>query len=284
MRRERGPHTASVRLTGLVTLVLAAALLAPAAAPATTRILAVGDFGVGGERQRATGAAMKRFDARYPVAVLATLGDNDYTRSPAAFRRNWQDAFGWLAAAGVRVAGTLGNHDYEVGNGRYEFEALGMRKPYYTRRAGNLQLFLLDSNRVDAKQTAWLERKLAASEARWKVVAFHHPPWACGGHLGNTDVQRSWVPLFERFGVEVVLSGHDHSYQRFAERNGVTYVVHGGGGAGLYPVLLCLPWYPQLEFARADHGFLSVVAGKQRLRVTALDLRGRRIDRVTLDP
>jgi Calcineurin-like phosphoesterase len=248
------------------------------------RILAVGDFGVGGDRQRATGAAMKRFEIRYPATYLVTLGDNDYTESPPAFRRNWRRSFGWLKAADVRVAGTLGNHDYEVDDGRYQLATLGMPKPYYTRRTGDAQLFLLDSNDVDGTQTAWLARALAASTARWKSAAFHHPPWACGGHVGNRDVQIEWVPLFERYDVDLVLSGHDHSYQRFAPRNGVAYVVHGGGGAPLYPILGCNRAYPRLVFGRADYGFLSVVAYDDRLTVTAFDLRRRFVDRVILDP
>lgn len=269
-----------IRLAALGALVAAVALVSSAGA--ATRILAVGDFGVGGDRQRATGAGMKRFERSHPATYLVTLGDNDYTRG-RSFEANWRASFGWLGAADVRVAGTLGNHDYETGDrGAYQLATLGMPRRYYTRRIGDVQLFLLDSNRIDDVQTAWLEQRLSASEALWKVVVFHHPPYACGGHLGHELVQDRWVPLFERYGVQLVLSGHDHAYERFERRNGVTYVIHGGGGAPLYPVLFCLPSYPDLVFARADYGFLSVVAGEEQLTLTALDLRGRRVDRVRI--
>jgi acid phosphatase len=259
-----------------------AALVLASPAGGATRILAVGDFGVGGDRQRAIGAAIERFEASHPATYLVTLGDNDYTDG-RSFETNWQASFGWLAAAEVRVAGTLGNHDYVFGDaGAYELEALGMPKRYYTRRIGSMQLFLLDSNDIDNAQTGWLKRRLAASEARWKIAVFHHPPYACGGHLGHDRVQDRWVPLFERYGVQLVLSGHDHAYERFERSDGVTYVIHGGGGAPLYPLLPCLPWYPDLVFGRADYGFLSVVASAERLTVTALDLAGRRVDRVSL--
>jgi len=267
----------------VLVLGLACLLLAPSAAGAATRILAVGDFGIGGETQRATGAAIERFESTHPAQALVTLGDNDYSRG-RSFARNWRESFGWLEGAGVHVAGTLGNHDYEAGDrGAYELELLGMPRRSYTRRVGDVQLFLLDSNDVSDAQTRWLERRLRASTARWKVAAFHHPPWACGGHLGHRDVARRWVPLFERHGVQLVLSGHDHSYQRFAPVDGIAYVIHGGGGAGLYPIVGCLPIYPKLEVGRVEHGFLSVVAYDDRLVVTALDLRGRRSDRFTLD-
>ena len=164
--------------------------------------------------------------------MLVLLGDNDYTQSPARFRTNWRATFSWARRSGLRVAGVLGNHDYHVNRGRYELALLGMPRPYYTRRLGDIQLFLLDSNEVNSEQTAWLESQLADSTAIWKIAVFHHPPYTCGGHSGAADVQQRWVPLFEQYSVQLVLSGHDHNYQRFVPRNGVTYVVHGGGAAG----------------------------------------------------
>jgi len=268
----------------LAALALAGTLALAAPASGATRVLALGDFGVGGASQRATGAAIERFEATHPAELLVTLGDNDYTRG-RSFARNWSESFGWLDDAGVRVAGTLGNHDYEAGDrGAYELEPLGMPRRYYARTVGDAELFLLDSNDVSDAQTRWLGRRLRASTARWKIAVFHHPPWACGGHLGHGAVARRWVPLFERHGVQLVLSGHDHSYQRFEPVDGVVYVIHGGGGAGLYPIVGCLPTYPELDAARVEHGFLSLVAFEDRLVVTALDLRGRRVDRVTVSP
>lgn len=244
----------------------------------------MGDFGVGGRKERATGLAMKRFEQRYPAQLLVTLGDNDYTDDPASFRRYWRASFGWLRSAGVSVAGTLGNHDVEVQGGRYEFSALGMPRAYYTRRVGKVQLFLLNSNSLGTTQTRWLRRALAASTARWKIAVFHHPPYTCGGHGGSESVEERWVPLFERYGVQLVLSGHDHNYQRFARRRGVVYVVHGGGGAPLYALRACPSDYPRRVFARSVRGFLSVVAARGRLRVSAITLSGRVLNRVYLYP
>src|SRR5436189_26531 len=105
-----------------------------------------------------------------------------------AFEQNWSDAFGWLGGAGVRVRGTLGNHDVRVDGGRYEFDTLRMPARHYERSRGNLDLFVLNSNTVGDRQTAWLERRLAASTARWKIVSFHHPAYTCGGYLSNPAV------------------------------------------------------------------------------------------------
>ena len=206
-------------------------LTGSSAAQTQVGFLAAGDYGVGGLREQALGQRMKRFEARHPANMLVTLGDNDYLESPSQFRANWQKAFGWARRAGLRVGGVLGNHDYELGRGAYELKTLGMPGRYYTRKLGDVQLFFLDSNAITTRQTRWLEQQLSESTAIWKVALFHHPPYTCGGHAGDTDVVRSWVPLFESYGVQLVLSGHDHNYQRFAPRNGVTYVVHGGGAA-----------------------------------------------------
>jgi hypothetical protein len=263
---------------------LVLALAGSSAAQVRVSFLAAGDYGVGGSRELSLGLRMKSFESRSPANMLVFLGDNDYTGNAARFRANWRRSFGWARETGLRVGGVLGNHDYELARGRYEFGLLGMPGPYYTRRLGDAQLFFLDSNVVTDRQTAWLEQQLAESMSVWKIAVLHHPPYTCGGHAGSWTVQRRWVPLFEEHGVQLVLAGHDHNYQRFASRNGVTYVVHGGGAAGLYRLRGCPSAYPPRVRARYEHGFLSVSIGPDDLQVSAIDLRGRRVDRFTLTP
>lgn len=257
-------------------LLLVSAALGCAAGPAYggVGILAIGDFGVGGDTERRMGTSMKRFARDRAAHALVTLGDNDYTESPSAFHRNWTESFGWAARRGLLVAGTLGNHDFEVQQGRYEYDELNMPRNRYRRKVGRVALFLLDSNRVSRGQTRWLRRALRSSNARWKVAAFHHPPYACGGHSGEESVADRWVPLFQRFDVDLVLSGHDHNYQRFAKRRGVTYVVHGGGGQGLYTLHSCPSEYPRQVVGKETHGWLYLKAGAKRLRVKAIGPRG----------
>jgi 3',5'-cyclic AMP phosphodiesterase CpdA len=266
----------------LSVFALCAGLAWPGAAPASTEILAVGDFGVGGVPEREIGAAMRRFEADHPADLILTLGDNDYTESPEAFRQNWRDAFGWRRDAGLGVAGTLGNHDIIVDNGRYEFGPLNMPRARYRRTVGSVDLFVLNSNRVSHRQTAWLANALGSSTARWKIAVAHHPAWTCGGYRSHPGVLQRWVPLFEEHGVDLVLSGHDHNYQRFAARNGVRYLVHGGGNTNLYPIEDCPAGYPQRRFARAVRGFLFLRATDTELRVSSVTLRGRVIDRVAI--
>ena len=269
-------------MTATAAIALALVLAAPAGA--ATRILAVGDFGVGGSTERATGKAVRTWEADHAANMLLTLGDNDYTESPPDFRRNWQDAFGWLEAAGVRPGGTLGNHDVRVKSGRYEFDALRMPSSHYQRSFPTLDLFVLNSNSVGERQTRWLRRHLKASTATWKIVSLHHPPYTCGGYLGNPAVVSRWVPLFERFGVTLVLAGHDHNYQRFAAKDGVTYLVHGGGGQELYSLRSCPAGYPKRAVARRSHGFLDIVVRRGTVRLKAVNLSGKVIDRRVINP
>ena len=269
-------------MTFAAVLLVALAVLLPGAGHARSagvyRIIAMGDFGVGGQFQRDFGERVRRFEARNRANLLLALGDNDYSESPATFRSNWAESFGWASRRGLAVAGVLGNHDVRVEEGRYQYSTLGIPNRFYRRRAGPVELFLLDSNRIDDAQTSWLARSLARSRAPWKLAVLHHPAFTCGTYRSHPDVVRRWVPLFERHRVALVLSGHDHNYQRFLPRRGVRYVVHGGGNSRLYPVTGCPAGYPRLARGSAEHGFLYVVAGPKRLDGWAVTPDGRRRD------
>jgi len=266
-------------LVGLV-LILPGAGHAGQAPP--VRLIAVGDFGVGGDAQRRFGAAVQAFEARNPADLFIALGDNDYAESPDAFHANWEASFGWTRAAGVNVTGVLGNHDVRVDGGRYEFDELRMPRRYFRRVLGPVELYLLDSNNVDAGQTAWLRRALARSRARWRIAVAHHPAFSCGTYGSHPAVVARWVPLFERFRVRLVLAGHDHNYQRFAPRRGVRYVIHGGGNPRLYPLRRCPAGYPRRVRGAVQRGFLYLVVRPRRLDGWAVTPAGRRTDHFVL--
>jgi 3',5'-cyclic AMP phosphodiesterase CpdA len=263
-------------------LLLGLVLCVPAAGQASeerpVRLIAVGDFGVGGEAQRRFGAAVRAFEARNEADLLVTLGDNDYTENPAAFSANWEASFGWTREAGVGISGVLGNHDVRVEGGRYQFDELQMPRRYFRRSLGPIELYLLDSNDVDAAQTSWLRRTLARSRAQWRIAVAHHPAYSCGKYTSNPAIVKRWVPLFERYRVRLVLAGHDHNYQRFAPRRGVRYVLHGGGSPLLYPLTRCPAGYPRRLRAARMPGFLYLVVRGGRLDGYAVTPAGRRTD------
>ena len=90
-----------------------------------------------------------------------------------------------------------------------------------------------------AAQTAWLEGLLKDNPNKWTVVTFHHPVYSTTGTRNNPNVRGQWGPLFEKYGVDLVLQGHDHSYGRgnvatarksSTVHNGTVYVVSVSGG------------------------------------------------------
>lgn len=112
---------------------------------------------------------------------------------------------------------------------------------YYAFTYASSRFLVLDSNEYSfalTDQTAWIERELIAARQdpgiRHIFVVMHHPPFSVSLHGGNRDLRERWTPLFEKYQVSAVFSGHDHVYSR-AEHNGIRYFVSGGGGAPLYP-------------------------------------------------
>ncbi len=245
---------------------------------ASTGIIVIGDFGVGRDRQRALGSAVRAFARRHRVDLVATVGDNNYASTSASFRTNWRESFGWLRKAGIGVAGALGNHDVELDGGRYQFRTLGMPGPRYVRRVGPVRLIVLNSNAVTREQTAWLERALARP-GEWNVPVLHHPPYTCGAYRSDTARVRPWLSAFRKYGARLVLAGHDHNYQRFETPSGDTYVVAGGSAADLYRLRECLPNSPpQLAAEDREYTFLYLTATSEQLRGRVLSVSGKQVD------
>jgi hypothetical protein len=102
---------------------------------------------------------------------------------------------------------------------------------YYTYVRTNVRFFVLDSNALDPKQIAWIEGALQGSHDEWKVCYFHHPLYSDGGRHGSqVDLRVVLEPLFVRYGVNVVFSGHDHVYERLKPQKRIAYFVSGAGG------------------------------------------------------
>jgi hypothetical protein len=148
------------------------------------------------------------------------------------------------------------------------------------------RFLVLDSNEYSfalSDQTAWLERELIAARqdpgVRHVFVVMHHPPFSISLHGGSRDLRERWAPLFEKYQVTAVFSGHDHVYER-AEHNAIHYFVSGGGGAPLYP-RRPHPSPVDLEavkhFERAFH-FLRVTVTGSRVEVTAVRSDGTVIE------
>jgi 3',5'-cyclic AMP phosphodiesterase CpdA len=191
-----------------------------------------GDTGDSGSRLDGTAAAMAEVGATQPFDSLLLLGDLAYPEGePSQLDETVFDPFGPVLAQGSELLAVLGNHDViEDENVGPLMAAVDMPARWWAHRAGDVLIVGLDSNLVDdLDQLAWLDRTLAGSTERWKIVALHHPPYSAGYQGSNEAARRRFAPLFERHGVQLVLSGHDHDYQRSTVVDGVTYVVSGAG-------------------------------------------------------
>jgi len=178
------------------------------------------------------------------------LGTGDMVNEGAS-EADWQQFFDIereILAENVLYP-SLGNHDRQ-GRGRTadnyrQYFSLPENSPnperYYAFTYGNARFLILDSNSYSfalTDQTAWIEQQLQAARLDDSIVhvfvSMHHPPFSVSLHGGQAELREAWTPLFEKYQVAAVFSGHDHVYSR-AERNGVRYFVSGGGGAPLYP-------------------------------------------------
>ncbi|MFH0901825.1 MAG: metallophosphoesterase, partial [Pseudomonadota bacterium] len=161
---------------------------------------------------------------------------------------DWQDFFAVerdLLRNNV-VYTAMGNHDRRGQASFRQFFPLPANSAdaagyYYSFTYGNSRFIILDSNDYSfalTDQTSWLQRELSGAVADPRIVhrfvVMHHPVFSISLHGGQPELRAMWSPIFERYGVDAVFCGHDHTYQR-AERSGVKYFVSGGGGSSLYP-------------------------------------------------
>lgn len=217
--------------------------------PSLLTFAAVGDTGTGGAQAFAVAAAMAAGYSRDPYGHIAHLGDICYYgRIEDRFDDVFLRPYAPLLAAGVKLELAIGNHDGDVHFSDERLEAvenelrlLGTPGRYYQTSHGPVDFFYLDSSRpglfgpAGSEQLAWLDDALRRSTRQWKIVCLHHPPFSSGRHGPTPGAAEVLVPFLERHQVDLVLAGHDHHYERFLPRNGITYVV-SGGGAKLTPV------------------------------------------------
>lgn len=201
----------------------------PADNPPVLRLAVLGDIGDSGRRLDATARAVDRLSGDDPFDVLLLLGDNVYPAGdPARLPDVVFGPFGPVLDRGAELLAILGNHDVAKGYGDAQMAALGMPGRWWSVERSGVLIVGLDSNRPDdPDQLAWLERILRESTTPWKIVALHHPPYSAGYQGSDRTARAALTPLFERYGVQLVLSGHDHDYQRSEVIGGVTYVVTG---------------------------------------------------------
>ena len=266
----------------------------PLPAAVAQRFAAIGDYGFAGEAEQDVARLVKSWNPDF----ILTLGDNNYRTGAAStidanigqyyheFIAPYRGRYGPGAPLN-RFFPSLGNHDTHTRRGKpyLQYFSLPGNGRYYDFVRGQVHFFVLNSDpterhgtRATSTQARWLQARLAASTAVWKVVYFHHPPYSSGGHGSSPKLR--WP--FREWGASLVLSGHDHHYERLVA-NDLTYCVNGLGGRGTSGPL-APPGAGSLVRYNADYGAQLFDAGPDSLRLRFYTRTGRLVDSFTLRP
>lgn len=191
----------------------------------------LGDFGTGDRSQYQLAEQMVKLRERFKYDLVVLVGDNLYgSERPQDFRKKFELPYKALLDGGVKFYASLGNHDAREQRFYKLFNMDG--KFYYTfNPKPDVRFFALDSGYPVPEQIEWLEQELKASTSDWKIVFFHHPLYSSGDrHGSDIRLREALEPLFLKYNVSVVLTGHDHFYERVKPQQGITYFVAGSGG------------------------------------------------------
>ncbi|MDR1010147.1 MAG: metallophosphoesterase [Opitutaceae bacterium] len=299
------------KLTTLVRLHvvrLLSALLLAATLRADLPFVVISDWGTPPPKesgQREVAAQLGRTAAEIGSHCVITLGDNfhaDGVQSPddPLWKTLFEDVY---TAPSLQTPWypALGNHDYD-GDPQAEIDYTKrslrwrLHERYYTWTDAvdadtTVQFFILDSSpfveeyagdtkfarpgraRPDtAAQVAWFERQLAASKAKWKIVVAHHPVYSGGAKHGDTvELHKTIKPLLEKYGVQVVLSGHEHDFQHLNDGGRVHYFVISGGS-----VARPAGKHKFAKFMQGDtHGFGALIVKRNVIEVRFVDKTGK---------
>lgn len=224
---------------------------------------ALGDGGRADEHQQEVRDQIQRYVLENKVDFGIYMGDivyndgDEFAQDPTYFTP-YQNIIDRLV-----IWPTVGNHDLHAEEGApyfrnrilpepEEFRSQKFPERWYAFRYGPALFIALDSTIPDDEtQIKFLRRTIKQhKDARWKFVNMHHPPYATPyadkegcSHVSEKKIRRKFSPYFEHYNVDMVFSGHNHTYQRSKLRKdfistskGVYYIVSGGGGRGIHAV------------------------------------------------
>ncbi len=194
------------------------------------RFVVIGDTGTGSNQQLELAKVMQRYRQAFPFEFVLMVGDNMYGSEKANdYKMKFENVYKPLLDQKVKFYAALGNHD-ESNQRFYEFFNMEGQE-YYRFKKGSSSFYALNSNYMDKKQVDWLNEKLAADTATWKIAFFHHPPYSSGAAHGSDAKLRQVVePIFLKYGIDVVFTGHEHFYERIKPQQGIYYFISGSGG------------------------------------------------------
>ena len=245
--------------------------------PNSIRFAVIGDSGTGDREQYDVAHEMEAYREKVKFDFVIMLGDNIYGgHSPKDFVRKFEVPYKPMLDAGVKFYASLGNHDNPDDERLYKPFNMGGER-YYAFRKGDVAFFALDSNYMDPNQLSWIDQNLKNSQGKWKICFFHHPLYNDGKHHGpDVDLRSQLLPLFQRYGVNVVFSGHEHVYERIKPENNIYYFILGNSAK-----LIRNDFHKSEEMVTGfdtDRGFMLVEIAGDKLYFETISRTGGVID------
>ena len=244
--------------------------------PNSVRFAAIGDMGTGKQPQYELAGKLTEYRQKFPYEFVITMGDNIYNGdTPFDYESKFERPYKALLEAGVKFYATLGNHDRPNQRFYKSFNMDGQQ--YYTFKKGNVRFFALDTNDMNPRQLAWLEKELQNSGSEWRICYFHHALYSSAAfHGSSTELRLVLEPLFVKYGVQVVFAGHDHVYERAKPQKGIQYFTEGASGSlrkgNLRRTALTAVGYDQ------DRSFMLVEVAGDALHFQTISRTGQTVD------
>jgi acid phosphatase type 7 len=182
---------------------------------------------------------------------------------------------------------TLGNHEYDSGSGvtLWKQQFYVPDGSYYSFDYGNSRFVVLDFNANTSAQATWLDGVLADARNKGLVHLFafmHSSPYDSGTHGNNTTAQTEWVPVFQKYNLDMIFGGHDHDYEHGVNpTTHLSWVITGGGGAPLYADNSMQPG--QLKF-ESTLNYVKVSVSGEMVTMTAMRPDGSQIESFSFSP
>lgn len=249
----------------------------------SVRFAVIGDNGTGQSAEFEVAGQMERYREVVKYDFVVMDGDNIYGGHKASdFQQKFEQPYKPLLDAGVKFYASLGNHDDPDIERNYKPYNMGGQR-YYSFKKGDVEFFVLDSNYMDPQQLTWIDSKLKSSSAKWKVCFFHHPMFtAAMFHGPDIDLRKQLMPLFTKYNVNLVLSGHEHVYEHLKPQSGVYLFVLGNSGELRFHNIRPSNDLDQVGFD-TDRDFMMMEVSGDQLFFQTISRTGATIDSGELD-
>ena len=218
-------------------------------------------------------AFRKKADARF----ILHAGDLINHANADEEWQEWFDAAGWINRV-VPVIAVPGNHEHYVPKGSKERVLSNLWKPqfefpkngvhnhedanYYIDYQG-VRIVAMNSNKDHDDQAKWLDGVLKDNPNRWTVLTFHHPVYSAAARRDNPDLREAWLGLIDKYQVDLVLQGHDHTYGRSEQISSGTVLSEGEAGGSVYVVSVSGP--KMYDLTEVNENLMARVAADTQL-------------------